>query len=76
MRETFHSLNELTENFDLDRFGLFVSKNEHQVTFFSVDVQNNPIINYSLKLHSNLSYEMWIKGQYIKDRFFKNDLPK
>ena len=32
--ETFHSLNELTENFDLDRFGLFVSKNEHQITFF------------------------------------------
>ena len=77
--DSFNSLTELVEKFPLDDMRYIVIKMDANITFSCLDVEHKPEVKDSLKLLSNLSYEMWCKGLHVKPKQIEeepNKLPK
>ena len=77
--DSFNSLTELVEKFPLNDMRYIVIKMDTNRTFSCLDVEQKPEVKYSLKLLSNLSYEMWCKGLHVKPKQIEeepNKLPK
>ena len=68
-QDTFSSLDELVEKIDsvtLPNNFRVIQKQNH-VAFLYICNDEKPIINYCLKLNSELQYQMWWNGKLVEN---------